>query len=136
MSTTKRDTEPEPWGGTDIPRDFEVDAEDLSPQIVRAATQAARLALQDALNRMPLPANYGRHSNGEKRLMYWILGIFGMIFVTLLTMSVKGMWDVSGSVQALGQQVTDYHEQDAQNSERNHQDIQRINDFLEKRDGR
>lgn len=119
-----------PWGGAEAPREREIEVEhdDLDPRILRAA----RLAAEAAINRAPLPVhNYGRSGNGEKALLKIIVGTL----VGLLTASAVGYWSIYGEMSSVSQKVTDYHQQDSQNSERNHQDIQAINQLLEHRYG-
>lgn len=116
-------------GGTEVPRDREIDSEDddLDPRLL----QAIRLHAEAIINRMPVSHNYGRTGNGEKALLRWLLAIAS----GALLLALAGSWSMYGAVSHVSQQVTDYHDQDMQNSERNHQDIQRINDYLEKRYG-
>lgn len=119
-----------PWGGAEAPREreIEVESDDLDPRILRAA----RLAAEAAINRAPLPVhNYGRSGNGEKALLRIIIGALA----GLLTAAGIGFWSLYGVVSHVSQQVMDYHQQDAQNSERNHQDIQQIDQILEHRYG-
>lgn len=119
-----------PWEGAEVPREREIEVEhdDLDPRILRAA----RLAAEAAINRAPLPVhNYGRSGNGEKALLKIIVGALA----AMLAAAGVGFWSLYGVVSHVSQQVMDYHQQDAQNSERNHQDIQQIDQILERRYG-
>lgn len=75
----------------------------------------------------PRMENWGRVENGEKQLLRWMLWIAG----GALMLALAGSWSMYGALSGLKQQVTDYHQQDAENSERNHQDIERLDNLLE-----
>lgn len=99
MMATLPETDTEPWGAAEVPREVEIDTEDLDPRIIRAA----RLAAEAALNRMPLPHNSGRISNGWGPWVRWAIGIAIAGIVT----AVGGFMSLHSDMSALQQAQTD-----------------------------
>ena len=88
----------------EAPREpLEVDTND---EFERKMAVLARKVAEDVINRIPLPTNHGRiHFNGSTRLVLWVLGVFGLVMTTLLTLVLQAVYTTNGTVSEVrGQQ--------------------------------
>lgn len=109
MARRTSTTEPEePLGMGEMPLDFDIDAGDLDPRAIRIANQAARLAAENALNRIPIPPhNSGRISNGWGPWMRWAIGLA----LTALGAVVVGWMSLHSDIAAMQQAQLDMRAQ-------------------------
>jgi cell division protein FtsL len=87
---------------SEVPRERLIDVE-WSGEMQRFMVEVARKAAEDAINRMPSPPNHGRvnHFNGATKVVFWMLGVFGIVMSTLFALVLQAVYTTNGAVNQL-----------------------------------